>query len=342
MMKKYYAEEIVKDTQYRQEYLDGLNAFLNREKENADNRRSGYIDPKKFRENPEFYREELKKQLGFPLTRPVETPVLAEKIFVTQDGNVNIYRMQLIFFGSMKFYGLYFEQTEQKKGSPFILSLHGGGGTPELCSSIHMDSANYNHQTRRLTDRGANVFAPQLLLWSEDNYGNPHIRTEIDGKLRQLGGSITAFEVWCMQGCINWFIENEKINAEKIGVAGLSYGGMYSLFLTAVETRIKACFSCSWFNDEFVMSWPDWSYRSSADTITSVEVAALVCPRALVLAMGNKDEIFDSSVSEENSCRAEAYYKEWHAEEKYKFYVFEGPHELDKGDAGIDFLFANL
>ncbi|MBQ3221433.1 MAG: hypothetical protein IJB34_05685 [Clostridia bacterium] len=341
-MSKYYSEEIVKNTPERKEYLDTLCAFLDREKEVAKEKRGAFISPAQYKENPEFYREKYKEMLGFPLTEKQQTPVCIEKKFVARDLNVNIYRMRFEFPFGVKTYGMYFEQTENAKNAPFVLGLHGGGGTPELVSSLHMDSANYNHLVRRITDRGANVFAPQTLLWNEEIYGQGFNRGHIDGKLRQLGGSITALELYLMRGCVNWFFENEGLCEDKFGVAGLSYGGMYTLHYTALDTRVKAAYSCSFVHDGFTTSWEDWSYKNAQNSFTNTEVVALVAPRALAVAMGDKDELFDSNETFAVCEEARKYYKEYGAEDKLLCRVFDGNHETDRSDEEIDFLLANL
>lgn len=337
----YYSETIEKNTKYRADYLDGINDFLSDEKAKAEEERKAFITPEKYAENPEYYRAKFVETLGFPLTKKREMPT-AEKTFVAKDGNVNIYRMQFTFFGKLKTYGLYFEQTENAKNAPFIFGFHGGAGTPELVSSIHGNSGNYNHLVRRITDRGANVFAPQFLLWSVDTYGNEYNRQHMDGKLRQLGGSATAMEVYFLQCVLDYFIEKERINAEKIGVAGLSYGGMYAVHFTAAETRVKACYSCSWVNDCFVHSWADWSYFNAQKTFATAETVALIAPRPLVVAMGDKDNIFDYRLTVTECEKAKAYYKATGAEERLKYIVFDGVHETDKSDEELDFLFSAL
>lgn len=339
---KYYAEEIEKDTRYRQEYLDGANRFFYEQYNKVADARNQFITPEQYKANPEYYREALKKMLGYPLNLPIETPELTEKTFVTQDGDVNIYRMQFTFFGYLKFYGMYFEQVNKQADTPFVLSFHGGGGTPELVSSIHIDSGNYGHQTRRMNARGANVFAPQLLLWNVEMYGNPHERVHLDGKMRQLDGSMTALEVYLMMGCISYFIQTGEAPEDRIGVVGLSYGGMYAIHLAAVDTRIKACYSCSWFNRAFDHSWGDWSYRGAAKTFTSVETAAMIAPRALFIAMGDRDNLFDSKVTEEEYQKLVPYYQVFGAEAQCNLRIFPGVHEQDHEDYGFDFLIEHL
>ncbi len=339
-----YKEEVYKNTRFRQDYVDSLEVFLWERKNLAQEKRYAFMTPEKYAENPQKYYDEYIQLLGYPLnSEPVQTPKLLQKSFVTRDGDINIYRMQFAFFGGkIKFYGMYFEQTKNKENAPFVLGLHGGAGTPELVSGLHLNSANYNHLVRRLTDRGANVFSPQLLLWNVDRYGNTFDRIHTDGKLRQLGGSITALEIWLMRGCIDYFIAEENVNADRMGVAGLSYGGMYALHLAAAEPRLKACYSCSWVADIFSNSWGDWSYKFAQEKLTASEVMALVAPRRLVVAMGDKDEIFRSTETVAECERAKEFFKAVGKEENFKYGIFGGPHETDKSDEEFEFLFEKL
>lgn len=338
----YYSEEVVKNTNEREEYREGIDRFLDEAIARANEERASYLTPEKLLSDIEGYHKEFIKLLGYPLTEAPTLPTLVKKEFVTEDGNVNIYRMQLEYFGYLKTYGMYFEQKENPKDAPFVISLHGGAGTPELVSSIYFNSANYNHQTRRVTDRGANVFAPQLLLWHKETYGNEYNREYMDGKLRMLGGSMTALEIYLLMGAVTYFIENENINADRIGAIGLSYGGMYAQYLAAVDTRIKATYASSYFNDLYMNPRPDWCYFGSAFRFNLAEVAALVIPRALCVSVGDKDSMFKPEDTEAAGKRAASFFEAAGVKEKFLCDIFDGVHELNKLDTGIDFLFKNL
>ena len=338
----YYSEEIVKNTKEREEYREGVDRFLDETIKRVNAAREEYVTPKSLLENQEFFRGEFIKTLGFPLTEKTPLPKLIRKDFVTADGNVNIYRMQFEYFGYLKTYGIYFEQKEKPEDAPFVISLHGGAGTPELVSSIYNNSANYNHQTRRVTDRGANVFAPQLLLWHKETYGNEYNRDYMDGKLRMMGGSMTAFEIHLLMGAISYFIENENINADRIGAIGLSYGGMYTQYLAAVDTRIKATYASSYFNDLYKNPRPDWCYHGSAFKFNCAEIAALTIPRALCVSVGDKDPMFDPADTAAAGKRAAEFYEAAGVKENFLCDIFDGVHELNKLDTGIDFLMKNL
>lgn len=61
--------------------------------------------------------------------------------------------MQFIFFGELKFYGMYFEKCESAEDAPFIFGFHGGQGTPEVVSSIHENSGHFYHSTKQRKDK---------------------------------------------------------------------------------------------------------------------------------------------------------------------------------------------
>ena len=340
MEKIYYSEPIERDTCYRQDYVDTTGQWLQRLQQEAAEERSAFMTPEAYAETPEQFRQQFIEMLGFPLNRPVPMPECTVT-FVATDDDVDIYRMQFTFFGELKFYGMYFKQ-KNIQNAPFVVSIHGGEGTPEVCSSIHNDSANYNHQTRRVTDRGCNVFAPQLFLWRVSKYGNPFDRSQIDSRLRQLGGSVTALELALMRGCVDWFIAKGEANPERMGVIGLSYGGMYALFLAAADPRFCTCFSCSWFADRYVYAREDWSYRNALRMFGDAETAALIAPRRLVIAMGSHDELFRSAYTLAEGERLRPYYRVMDAEAQLEIYEFFGLHEQDRGDRGMDFFLRPL
>lgn len=340
--KKYYAEEVKKESPFRQAYLDDVLSFLEKGRASAEKDRDEFISPEKFVGNEDFYRKEFVKMLGFPLTEDKVVPTLIKKEFVAKDKNVNIFRLQFSCYEGIRFYAMYFEQIIAKETAPFIIGIHGGSGTPETISSVYFNSGNYNHMIRRATDRGANVLVPQLLLWGADQFGSSYNREHIDGKLRQLGGSITALEIKLLSSLIDYFLENENINKKKLAVMGMSYGGMYAYHLSAFDKRVKACYSSSWVSDVFVNSWADWSYFNAQKLFTAVEVGALISPRPLVVAMGDVDELFNGEETKRTGKMLKEYYKLYGKEENLFVDVYKGRHEVSLADDDFDFFFKHL
>ena len=320
---KFYTEKIDKNDSYRKEYADGIKSFLKTERAKRNGDRRKYISPETFAENQEKYRRYYIDMLGYPLTTDRKSAKLFSEQFVASDGNVDIFRLRFSVFGGVTFYGILFRQKENHRSSPFVYCLHGGGGTPEVIGSIHLDSDVYHHLARRFTKKGASVFCPQFLLWDKKEYGNEYDRVDVDSKLRQLGGSITAMETLFLSQTLDYFIYEEGIDEGRVGAAGLSYGGMYALNFSACDTRIKACLSSSWFNDRFRYSWPDWSYFNAQSKFTDAEVAALICPRRLMITIGDKDCMFDSVSAEKAAAETKRYYEFCGKGSEFDFYVYK-------------------
>ena len=333
---KYYSEEVINNLDYRKNYSSSLQNFIAKEGETSAIKRSKYISPKKYKSNPEKFRQDYKKIIGF--NKPKKVNIKVEKNFVALDKNVNIYRMSITGAFNIPFYGILFEPIDKTENTPLIFAFHGGGGTPELVSSINLDSGNYNHMARRMTDRGYAVFCPQFLLWNQSETEEKFDRIRLNGRCMQLGFSITALEQVLVSQCADYFLGDGGYSEDRFGVIGLSYGGMNALTFAAIDTRVKACYSSSWYSNRFTNSWADWSYKGLANRFEDAELAALVCPRALVITMGDKDALFNYKEAEASAIITTEYYKEFNAQEKFCYYTFDGNHETDKSPKWEEFL----
>ena len=205
----------------------------------------------------------------------------ASKEFIAEDDMGRIYRVLLEVADDFIFYGILFlpKSFDENKKYPFIISQHGGAGTPELCSDFYFDT-NYTHMTRRVLEKNAVVFAPQLLLWDKNNFGAAYDRNAADNSLKQLGSSITALEVFCIMRSTDYFTAQPYIDRDKIGMIGLSYGGFYAIVTSAADTRIQSVYSSCFFNDRLT-----YNVRLGMDKRSYFflsRMAALIAPRRLL------------------------------------------------------------
>ena len=170
----------------------------------------------------------------------------------------------------------------------------------------------------------------------------PFDRTKIDAMLKRFGSSITALEISGITRCLDYVCAREDIDASRVGMIGLSYGGYFTLYTMALEQRIKAGYSAGAFNSRDVHCLYDWSYPGAAFSLQDAEVAALCAPRRLYLQVGTEDNVFQyrSAISEAE--QAKAYYRQLGAESNIQFDVWSGGHTLSDHDQGFDFLFAAL
>lgn len=336
-----YSEAPGAGNAYRDAYLEGIQKLISEKRADADRKRAEYFRPEALKTDPESFREDFKKMLGWPLISPAETePPQAETVFVARDSLGSIYRMRIETLKGLRFYGLLFRPDSEEK-LPLIIAQHGGGGTPELCSEFFQQT-NYNDMTRRILRRGAVVFAPQLLLWDAGRFGSKFDRTALDVALKQLGGSITALEIRCIMRSLDYLASQPYVDAERIGMVGLSYGGFYTLFTAACDKRIKAAYSSCFFNNRYAYAWPDWTWFDAASKFLDAEVGALICPRALCVEVAKNDYLFAPEPAEKEFERLRAFYRAFGAENKLKLNLFTGSHELCRDNRGIDFVFRNI
>jgi len=335
-----YKEDIGCGNEYRQNYREGIDRLIAKLANTSKKQRLELIN--NIQKNPDDCRKQLARMFGWPLNcESNESIPEVNKIFVAKNGDVSIYRIQINVL-EIPFYGILFVKEDNKR-RPLVIVQHGGLGTPELCGNLlEMGTDNYNDIIDRVLKYDVNVFAPQLLLWGQefsfDEYTangisySDAMRRGIDNQLKQFGSSITALEIYGIKRIIDYFEIQSFVDDKKIGMMGLSYGGFYALYTTALEKRIKCCFSCSFFNDRIKYNWTDWVWFNSGNTYTDVEVALLVQPRPLYLCIGDKDDVFDynTGITTWNSLKTHL------CDENHTHFIeFHGTHEFIKDDVHI-------
>lgn len=324
-----YREEENVARAYKERYVKGIEQLIEKRQKAAEPIRKKYV--KDIFEKPEAYREDLKNMLGWPLADYcAETlPNVHMELLSTEDGYA-VYRAEFEILEGFFMAGLFFKETGGEK-KPLVIVQHGGQGTPERISGVYGSTELYHDMLSRVRDMGVHVFAPQLLLWA-DSYGVPFDRKSIDARLKRVGSSIAAVEIFGIRRILDYFEDADYVSA--FGMVGLSYGGFYTLFTSAIDTRIKASISCSFFNTRDKFPWSDWVWNDSAYLFDDAEAACLVYPRKLYIAIGDNDEMFDSRYSVEAfrklTTLCEEVGTDW-----VTFEVFSGTHEFFSGDAPI-------
>jgi dienelactone hydrolase len=333
-----YREELHDAKEYKQRYYLGLKNLILKRKELGVQRRSAYH--KDIFSRQESYREEFKKLLGWPLVGRDNTsvPTLVEKKKLSDEEGYSVYRMTFDVLDGLEMTGLYFERAGEGK-RPLVLTQHGGQGTPEAISGVYEQTGNYNDMLQRVIVHDVHAFAPQLLLWHREMYELPFDRFALDAQLKRLGSSIAAVELYALRQILNYFEGQD--NVSNFGMVGLSYGGFYTLFLTAIDTRIKSAISCSFYNTRDKYDWNDWTWFGSADTFDDPEVACLVYPRKLCLEIGTKDHLFDVKSGEASFEKLKEMCQEV-GTDWLNLIVFEGTHEFCKDDEPIKNLIEHL
>ena len=332
-----YRENREDSKTYKRDYLDGIVRLIDRKQKDTEEARKEYI--KGVFDDREKYVSDLRKMLGWPLTESeIKAPPAADATFLSEEGGHRVCRMRIKVLDELILTGLYFESTSSG-ARPLVVVLHGGLGTPELISGFYSDTSNYNDMLARVKKYGVDVFAPQLLLWSNEKYAVDYDRRNIDEKLKSIGSSISAVEIYAIMRAVDHFEKEKKISS--FGMVGLSYGGFYTLMTAAVDERIRSSVSCSFFNDRSAAFRSDWSWFYSAGKFGDAEIAALVYPRRLCIEVGVKDALFDISGARRSFDRLKeicsAVGTDW-----VDYIEFDGTHEFCRDDGPIERMINDL
>lgn len=329
---------------YRRRYIDGVEAFIKTQYAVSQKLRTEFLNTKELAKNPEKFRNEYKRTLG--LDAIPECDKKAESVYVASDDICDIYRVAVYPVAEIPFYCLLLVPHGAKK-SPLFIAQHGGGGTPELCCDIYGKN-NYNHLAQRALKRGAVVLAPQLMLWSNEEtetmraHKIHHDRRGFDNALKSFGLSITALEMAGIMKGIDYASQLPYVDSDKIMMAGISYGGYFTLHTMAADARIKAGYTAAAFNDRSVYNWSDWCYKNSAVKFHDAEVAALCAPRKLYVSVGKEDKVFDYNTSVAEAQKAHAYFKAMNCEKNFCFNLWDGGHTIPDDSDAFDFIFSAI
>ena len=344
--KQIYEEEPGAADGYRSAYVCGINKYILDQQTLYKQKREGFMTPKALRTDPEYFRKKYLEMIGMDAL-PAHQIADPEITFVGEDDICGIYRVVVYPVAQVPFYAMLLIPREAKKPMPLVIAQHGGGGTPELCCDMNGKN-NYSHMVQRILEREAAVLAPQLLLWAQTELETARAhpiaydRGKMDWELKRFGTSITALEIAGIQRCLDFVLDMDEIDNERVGMIGLSYGGYFAMHTMAADTRILAGYSAGAFNDRDFHSKPDWSYQGSAGCFQDAEVAALCAPRKLYIQVGKEDSVFDYRQSVDEAERVKPYYEAFGCPENFVFDLWEGGHRVSDHDGGYDFLFSVL
>jgi dienelactone hydrolase len=182
------------------------------------------------------------------------------------------------------------------------------------------------------------VFAPQLLFSSPGLA--KETRREIDRRLRLVGTTLTAVEVAKIVRSLDVLLGRSEIDASRVGMVGLSYGGYYTLVIAAIDPRIRVIVSSGYYGaqegryalDE--LSIPsDLEFPGRFTLFRDSDLVALICPRPLQLQAGDKDDIHHASAGQKLVPRSASFYSKLGLSERFQHIVFSGGHEFHDASA---------
>lgn len=330
----YYEEDVPASNPVRAEQARELDAYIRAQKSDSSRLRvlfqPDYRSEKAYLASTRKLREAFAASIGYP---PPGQPDPEEPRFdrLGEDGIGTYYRARIPVLPGVHAVGLYIAPKNAKGKAPLVISMHGGGGSPEV-ATFH-GGANYHDMVRGGVKRGYVVFAPTH-LFRADGFP-PNVRNQMDDRLRLVGTSLTAVEIAKITRSLDVLLKRPEVDPKRVAMVGLSYGGYYSLVTPALEPRIKAVVSSCYFGvqegryEQDELSVPsDFRFPDRMSLFKDSELVALICPRSLEIQAGAKDNASHREMGKRLAPASAEYYQRLGKGDRFRFLVFEGGHEF--------------
>jgi dienelactone hydrolase len=329
--------ETVQKAQY-----DELDRYLDKQIEAADRAREA-LWKRKFTSTTAYersiapWRAKLADLLGGMSYKP--TPLNPREELVADLPGHKAYRVWLSAFEGVSAYGiLLVPKTGQKH--PALICIHGMAGTPEGVCGL-TEHSDYHHRFGfQAVERGYVVFAPLDM-----NSGAR--RRWLDRKALLEGERLQGIEQFKIERVVDYLSSRPEVDRTRIGAYGISWGGRTTMYLAALDRRIKACAISGHFNDLIPkMVQPSTNYTAFIETsedyaffpkqfqlFNEVDIVSLICPRAVFIEQGRQDRVAHWRDSQRVFESVKKIYERLGIGDRAEYSIFDGPHEIHGAEA---------
>lgn len=238
---------------------------------------------------------------------------------------------------------------------PCVLALHGHGYGVRDIVGIRQDNTDrdapegyHDDFGVQLVKRGFVVIAPEISCFGErvSNYEHleqrrrPTTCHNANTYAMMLGGSIAGLRVWDGMRAVDYLESIPQADTKRLGVMGISGGGMHAFFSACLDQRIKATvisgYFCDWRHSILAINHCTCNFVPGLLKLGELsDLAGLIAPRPLLVENGTKDDIFPIGAVKQTVKRASRAWKIFG--KKIETDYFEGAHRIH-GKRAYDFL----
>jgi dienelactone hydrolase len=270
-------------------------------------------------------RNKLLELMGF--SREAHKPLQPELLEKVDLGDVVREKVSYEGYHSRIVAFVFIPKTKEEKSFPAVAVFPGHGkGVIETTGII---GGSYQHSNAlEISRRGYITITPENV-----NFGMRASNHKITTNLGILHGKpIQGLYLFEGMRTVDYLCQREEVDATRIGAAGVSLGGEISLFVSAIDERIKSCVSsCNLITYEHMLlknNCPCYLIPGILKYAEIRDIAALIAPRALNFQIGSGDYYFPPDIAMREFKRIKKAYKVYGAEDKVKLSLFEGGHEF--------------
>lgn len=233
----------------------------------------------------------------------------------------------------------------RKRKLPGLLCLHGhGSGKDDVMGFDHGDTARREHirrlnydYARQFGERGYVVLAPDARGWGERAHQavpgrDPCNIAFLKGML--IGLNPLNRNIWDLMRAIDLLQSLPAADAERIGVVGLSQGATHTLFLSALDERVRVAVISGYLStyERLVLDWLGVCGSQFVPNILRyanlADIACLIAPRPMLFENGSKERVIPFDGAKRAFPRIKRLYEILGVPERVEMDVFEGDHQF--------------
>ncbi len=199
-----------------------------------------------------------------------------------------------------------------------VLALHGHGGSGE---EVVRGKSLYWYG-RELAQKGYVVIAPDI---------GQHERQHTDW-------SLMGERAWDALRCVDYVLTLPEVEPRDVAVAGLSLGGETTMYVAALDQRLKLACSSGWLSTIANLQnghCPCYNFPGLAENFDFADIFSCIAPRLLVCELGTQERApggFPVEIGRGAFEEIRRAYVVFGAESNLSFTVHTGPHVFDGRD----------
>jgi dienelactone hydrolase len=218
---------------------------------------------------------------------------------------------------------------------PAVLAIHGHGSGKALVCGID-DGGPGDDYAHQLASFGYVVFAPDLRGFGERHDWMPEDKYECDWNLvcATMAGVVPLQRnLWDMQCALDVLVAHELVDTDRIAVAGLSYGATTTLFLAALDERVRVAIVSGYLSSWAAAHQMPWNmcgsqvFPAQLGAFEHLDIAALIAPRPILVETGTEDMIFPVASARATVSDLRRVYDTLGRGDALQHDVFEGDHQ---------------
>jgi hypothetical protein len=219
---------------------------------------------------------------------------------------------------------------------PAVLACHGHGPGKAQAVGLEFTAAPNSDYALQLVREGFVVLAPDLRCFGERLDWNPEDHYACDTNLVHAvmaGWNPLAQNIWDLQRSLDVLADHPLVDAGRIAMVGLSYGGTVTLFTAALDDRVAAAVVSGYFSSWAECHKVPWNMCGSQvafgmlGRLEHEDLGALIAPRPFLVETGTEDFLFPLAAASEAVRRTGTVYETHGAADRLVHDVFEGDHQ---------------